>query len=99
MRTNDEFRIPYLLVGIGLGALIGLLFALRPGEETGKSLGARNHNDLDTLNQQATKLRESDDGMVERRKEFVDPRGDSVDTTTEAKEQAYQEERREHLGG
>jgi gas vesicle protein len=99
MKTNDEFKFPYFLVGMGLGAIVGLLFAPRSGEETRKSLRERSNKSLDTLNQQAGKLRESVEGMVEKGKEFVGSPCASVDTATEAKEQAYQEERREHLGG
>jgi hypothetical protein len=51
------------------------------------------------LNQQAGKLRESADVIVEKGKELIGPRCDSVKTDTEAQKQAYQEERRENLGG
>ena len=52
-----------------------------------------------TLNQQAKKLRETTEGIVEKGKELMSHRCCSVDATTEAQEQAYQEDRREHLGG
>jgi gas vesicle protein len=36
MKTNSEFKFPYFLVGIALGAIAALLLAPSPGEETWK---------------------------------------------------------------
>ena len=100
MTTNGESKFPYFLVGIGLGAIAGLLLAPRSGEETRKYLRERSTKGLDTLSQQAGKLRESAEGMVQNGKEIMSRQCcDSVATDTEAERQAYQEERRETLGG
>jgi gas vesicle protein len=99
MKTNDEFKFPYFLVGMGLGAIAGLLLAPRSGEETRKYLRERSNKGLDTLAQQAGKLCESADKIVKKGKEFIGPHCDSVKTDPEAEKQAYQEERRENLGG
>ena len=99
MITNGESKFPYFLVGMGLGAIAGLLFAPRSGEETRKYLRERSTKGLDTLNQQAGKLRESADVIVKKGKEFIGPHCDSVKTDTQAEKQAYQEERRENLSG
>lgn len=100
MITHGESKFPYFLVGMGLGAIAGLLFAPRSGEDTRKYLRERSNKGLDTLNQQAGKLRESAEGMVEKGKGFMGRQDrDSAETTTEAENQAYQEERRENFGG
>ena len=100
MKTNGEFKFPYFLIAIGIGTIAGLLFAPRSGEKIRKSLRERTNKGLDYLNQQAGKLRESAEGMVEKGKEFIDRQDrDSVKTATEAEKQAYQEDRRENLGG
>ena len=99
MAMNDESKFSYLLVGLGLGAIGGLMAALLARKETRELLRERSINGLDYLNQQAGKLRESAEGIVKRGKEFIGPHGDSVKTDTEAQKQAYQEEKREHLGG
>jgi gas vesicle protein len=97
MQTNGESKFSYLLIGLGLGAIAGLLCASRSGEETRKYL--RSNKSLDYLNQQARKLRENAEGIVKKGKEFIGPHRDSVKTDTEAEKQAYEEERRENLGG
>jgi gas vesicle protein len=99
MITHGESNFPYFLVGMGLGAIAGLLFAPRSGEETRKYLRERSTKGLNTLNQQAAKLRESADKIVKKGKEFIGPHCDSVKTDPEAEKQAYEEEKRENLGG
>jgi len=99
VKTNSEFKFPYFLVGIALGAIAALLLTSSPGEETWKYLRERSNKGLDYLNQHAGKLRESADAVVEKGRKFMGHQCDAVDTHTEAEEQAYQEERRETLGG
>jgi len=99
MKTNSEFKFLYFLVGIALGAIAALLLAPSPGEETWKYLRERSNQGLDYLNKQAGKLRQTAEGVVRKGREIVGSHRDTVDTATEAEKQAYQEERRETLGG
>jgi len=99
MTTNGESKFSFLLIGLGLGAIGGLMAALLARKETRELLRERSRNSLDYLNQQAGKLRESADVIVKKGKEFIGPPCDSVKTDTEAQEQAHQEEKRENLGG
>ena len=100
MKTNGESKFPFFLIGIGFGAIAGLLLAPRSGEDARKYLRERTNKGLDTLNRQAGKLRESAEGMVVKGKEFMGRHCcDSVKIDTEAEKQVYEEERRENLGG
>ena len=99
MRTNDESKFSYLLIGLGLGAIGGLMAALLARKETRELLRERSSKSLDYLNQQGKKLRETTEGIVEKGKELMSHRCGSVDATTEAEKQVDQEERRETLGG
>jgi gas vesicle protein len=99
MTTNGESKFSYLLIGLGLGAIGGLMSALLARKETRDVLRERSGKSLDYLNQQAGKLRETADVIVKKGKEFIGPPRDSVKTDTESQKQAYQEERRETLGG
>ena len=98
MKTNSEFKFPYFLAGIALGAVGALLLAPSPGEDTLKYLRDRSNKGLDYLNQRAGKLRRSAEGVVKKGREIVGSHRDSVDTATEAEKQAYQEEKQENLG-
>jgi len=99
MGTNGESKFSFLLIGLGLGAIGGLMAALLARKETRELLRERSRDRLDYLNQQAGKLLESADVIVKKGKELIGPHCDSVKTDTEAQKQAHQEEKREHLGG
>ena len=99
MTTNGESKFSYLLIGLALGVIGGLISAVLARKETRELLRERGRNSLDYLNEQMGKLRESADEIVKKGKEFIGPHRNSVQTDTEAQRQAYQEERRENMGG
>jgi gas vesicle protein len=98
MSTNGESKFSYLFIGLGLGAIGGLMFALLARKETRELLRERSTKTLDYLNQHAGKLRESAEAVVEKGRKFMGHQCDAVDTHTEGEAQAYHEERRETLG-
>ena len=99
MQTRESGNLSYLLFGIGLGAVGGLISVLLARKETRNVLRERSRKSLDYFNQQAAKLREAADEIAKRGKEFIGPHRDSIKTDTEAEKQAYQEEERDVLGG
>ena len=100
MTTNGGSKFSHLLIGVGLGAIGGLIAAIFGRKETREALRERSGKSLDFLNQQAGKLRETADEIVQQGKKLIACNGsDSVDHSTEAEKQAYQEKRREALGG
>jgi gas vesicle protein len=82
MKTNDEAKFSYLLIGLGLGAIGGLMFALLARKQTRESLRESSSKTLDYLNQQGKKLREITEGVVKKGRELVSHRCCSVDATT-----------------
>ena len=99
MRTRESGKLSYLLFGIGLGAVGGFIFARLARKEMRDMVRERSRKSLDYLNQQAAKLHEAADEIAKKGKEFIGPRRDSVKTDTEAEKQAYQEEKRDVMGG
>jgi gas vesicle protein len=100
MTTNGESRFSYLLMGLGLGAVGGLMAALLVRKETREVIRERTGKSLEYLNLQAAKLRQSADVIVQQGKKLIACKAsDSVNHSTEAEKQAYQENRRENLGG
>ena len=100
MTTNSESKVSYLLIGLGLGAVGGLMAALLVRKETREIIRDRSRKSLDYLNEQAGKLRETADVMVQQAKKLMAcQRSETVAESTEAEKQTYQEDRRENLGG
>jgi len=95
MRTNDESKFSFLLIGLGLGVIGGMMAVLLARKETRESLSERSRKTIDYLNQQGKRLRDATDGVVEKGKQLIGHRCCSVNAAA----QAHQEERRETLGG
>ena len=100
MTTDGESKFSYLLIGLGLGAIGGLMAAILARKETRELIRERGGKSLDYLNQQAGKLRDTADVVVQQGKKLIACKGsDSVDRPSELDKQVYREERRENLGG
>lgn len=100
MATNGQPKFSHLLIGLGLGAIGGLVAAILARKETRGLLREGSINGLDYLNHGAGKLRETADMIVQRGKKLMACNGaDAVDDSTEAGRQAYEEDRRGTLGG
>ena len=100
MTTNGESKFSSLLMGLGLGAIGGLMAAIFARKQTREVIRERSGKSLDYLNQQAGKLRETADVIVQQGKKLIACNGSvSVDRSTEADKQVYEEKRRETLGG
>ena len=99
MTTDGEAKFSYLLLGLALGA-VGLVAAMLSRKETRAVIRERSGKSLDYLNQQAGKLRETADLLVQQAKTLIDCKGsDRVVVSTPAEKQAYQEDKRENQGG
>jgi len=82
MKTEVERKIPSLLVGIGVGAIGGLIAALLARKENRDLLRERSTKSLEYLNQQANKLRETTEEIVGKGKEMLSQRCCSPQATT-----------------
>jgi hypothetical protein len=97
MTTNGEFF--YVLNGLGLAALSGLMAALLVDKQP-RQLRERSGKSLDYLRHQTGKLRQTAGVILQGGKKLIACKpSDSVVHSTEAEKQAYQEARRENLGG
>ena len=93
MTTNSASKMSYLVIGLGLGAVGGLMAALLVRKETREAMRERSRKSLDYLNQQAGKLRETADVIVQQGKKLMAcKRSDSAADSNEAEKQTYQED-------
>jgi gas vesicle protein len=99
METNNKSKLPYFLIGVGVAAVTALLFALRAGEDTRKYLRERGSQGLDTLNQQGRKLRDTAKKIVQKGTGTLRGHSTPPDTPSEAEREAYEQQKRDNLGG
>jgi len=99
MTTNGGSRFVYVLVGLALGAVGGLMAALLIDKQA-RELREHSGKIVNYLKHQAGKLRQSAEVILQEGKKLIPCKSsDSVVHSTEAEKQAYQEDRRENLGG
>ena len=97
MTTNGEFF--YLLNGLGLAAIGGAMAALLVYKQP-RELREHSGKSVDYLKHQAGKLHHTAEVILQGGKKLIPCKpSDSVVHSTEAEKQAYQEDRRENLGG
>ncbi len=67
-----------LMIGLGLGAGIALLFAPKPGDKTRLLIARRTRKGTDYLKRQATELRDSATDLIEKSQEEVARHADGL---------------------
>lgn len=94
MASNGGSRFGYFLAGMGIGAVVALLFAPRSGEETREYLRDRYGDAREDAKRRVRELRERAEEYRDKGKEFVGRQRESVEAAIEAGKQAYRDEKR-----
>jgi gas vesicle protein len=92
MADNVGSKISYFLVGLGLGALVGVLFAPKSGEETRRFLSDKAEEGRDYAQKKARELRERADDLVERGKDAAARQKETITAAVEGARDAYRRE-------
>jgi len=89
MADNVGSKVSYFLVGLGVGALMGVLFAPKSGEDTREYLAKRADDCREFAQKKAKELRERADELIERGKDVASRRKDSITAAVEAGREAF----------
>jgi gas vesicle protein len=89
MAENVGSKVTYFLVGLGVGALVGILFAPKSGEETREFLSKKADDGREFAQRKARELRERADELIERSKDVAVRKKDSLSAAVEAGREAY----------
>lgn len=92
MADNVGSKVSYFLVGLGVGALVGVLFAPKSGEETREYLSKRADEGRDFAQRKARELRERADDLIERGKEVASRQKETISAAVEGAREAYRRE-------
>jgi gas vesicle protein len=93
MADNGGSRFAYFLAGLGIGAVVGILFAPRSGEETREMIRERMDDARDLAARKTRELKERASELGERGKEFVERQRESLEAALEAGKRGYREEK------
>ena len=93
MAENTGSKVSYFLVGLGIGALVGILFAPKAGEETREFLAQKAEEGKEYAQKKARELRERAEDLVDRGKNVAARQKESLSAAVEAGREAYQREK------
>jgi len=92
VEDNGGTKFLYFLTGLGIGALIGILFAPQAGEKTRELIAERAEEGRDFLLRKGREVRDQASSYVDRGKEALSHQRDQLSSAIEAGKQAYRAE-------
>jgi gas vesicle protein len=93
MADNDAgTKVALFLVGLSVGALVGILFAPSSGEETREYLSSKADEGVEFAQKKARELRERADDLIERSKDLVARQKEVISSAVEAGKETYKRE-------
>jgi len=90
---NGASNFGFFLAGLGMGAILALLFAPRSGKETREYIAGKAEEGRDYVKARTDDLRREAEGAVEKGKDLVTKQKELLSAALEAGKQAYQEEK------
>jgi gas vesicle protein len=91
--NNAGSKVSFFLVGLGIGALVGILFAPKSGEETREFLAQKADEGREYAQRKARELRERAEDLLERSKTVAVRQKETISAAVDAGRDAYQREK------
>jgi gas vesicle protein len=88
---DEDRRIAYFLLGLGVGVAAGVLFAPKSGLETRELLKSKAEEGKEFIARRSEELKESASEILDRGKQAVARQKEQVAAAVEAGKQAYRE--------
>ena len=92
MEDDGSPKFIYFLAGVGIGALIGILFAPQAGEQTRELISERAEEGRDYLLRKGREVREQASTFMDRGKETLAQQREQISAAIDAGKQAYRAE-------
>jgi gas vesicle protein len=90
MSENNSNSFLWFLAGLGIGAIAGVLYAPRSGDETRQALRSRAEEGREFVRERARQAREQATGWADRGREVLNQQKEQFRSAYEAGRQAYQ---------
>lgn len=91
--NNGASKVAFFLAGMGIGAILALLFAPKSGKETRDYLAQKAEEGKEYVTVRGRELRKQAEDAVEKAKDVVTKQKEQLSAALEAGKQAYQEEK------
>jgi gas vesicle protein len=88
---DDDRRLSYFFLGLGLGVAVGILFAPKSGQETRQLIRSKAEEGKEYIRRRSGELYESAGEMVEKSRAALVRQKDQLAAAVEAGKQAYRE--------
>jgi gas vesicle protein len=89
----------WFLAGLGIGAIAGILYAPRSGEETRETIRSRAEEGRDYMRERGRQAREQASAWADRGRDLLNQQKEQFRAAYEAGKQAYQETTRSESSG
>ncbi len=90
---NGSSKLAFFLAGMGIGAILALLFAPKSGEETRRFIAEKTEEGKDYVAARGKEFRRQAEELVEKSKDVVGKQKEMLSAALEAGKQAYHEEK------
>ena len=92
---EDDNRLSFFFLGLGLGVAVGILFAPKSGTETRGLIASKAGESGDYIKRRSGELRDSAGDLIDKGRGVLNRQRDQLNAAVEAGKQAY----REAVGG
>jgi gas vesicle protein len=88
---DEDRKLSYFFLGLGVGVAVGLLFAPKSGEETREIIRSKADEGKEYLRRRGEEWKESATELVERGRTAINRQRDQIVSAVDAGKQAYRE--------
>ncbi|MBS1825333.1 MAG: YtxH domain-containing protein [Acidobacteria bacterium] len=88
---DEDKKLSYFCLGLGIGVAVGILFAPKSGEETRDIIRSKAGEGKDYLRRRGEEMRDRAEDLVERGKSAVQRQKEQLNAAVDAGRQAYRE--------
>ena len=88
---EDDSKLSYFFLGLGLGVAVGVLFAHKAGAETREFIRSKAGEGVDFVKQRGDDLRQTAAETIDKSKETLRRQKDSLSAAVDAGKQAYRD--------
>jgi gas vesicle protein len=88
---EDDNKLSFFFLGLGLGVAVGVLFAPKSGSETREMIRSKANEGADYVKRRGSELRDQATDAMDRGKQTIQRHRDNLSAAVEAGKQAYRD--------